>query len=170
MDTAIIIFLLLPNTPLFSAGPAKYRLNADALMRGRPLSLTIYYHALRDFNPRPLAGATGENILGRERPPISIHAPSRGRLHLLLSFRRNGQFQSTPPCGGDRDAGPVGWYRSNFNPRPIAGATCPFLILSAIRSIFQSTPPRGGDVRVQYLDRSQHDFNPRPLAGETMFA
>lgn len=58
MDTAIIIFLLLPNTPLFSAGPAKYRLNADALMRGRPLSLTIYYHALRDFNPRPLVGTT----------------------------------------------------------------------------------------------------------------
>lgn len=27
MDTAIIIFLLLPNTQLFSAGPAKYRLS-----------------------------------------------------------------------------------------------------------------------------------------------
>ena len=26
MDTAVIIFLLLPDTPLFSAGPAKYRL------------------------------------------------------------------------------------------------------------------------------------------------
>ena len=27
MDTAFIIFLLLPDTPLFSAGPAKYRLS-----------------------------------------------------------------------------------------------------------------------------------------------
>ena len=101
MDTAIIIFLLLPNTPLFSAGPAKYRLNADAPMRGR-------------------------------------QAVTRRSSWLMA-------FQSTPPHGGDRDAGPVGWYRSNFNPRPLAGATCPFLILSAIRSIFQSTPPYGGD-------------------------
>ena len=77
-----------------------------------------------NFNPRPLAGATYPHLRSLMPPPISIHAPLRGRLETVLSKDNlihisihaplrgrqipqwldalGAQFQSTPPCGGDR--------------------------------------------------------------------
>ena len=96
-----------------------------------------------NFNPRPHTGATpytgeptGPSIFQSTPPyggdadlcqstcsdPISIHAPIRGRP--ILVFGRPGY--------------------SNFNPRPLAGATTN-LAASVIDVTFQSTPPCGGD-------------------------
>ena len=56
----------------------------------------------RNFNPRPLAGATMRCANATSRKRISIHAPLRGRLGGVLYFIRKKLFQSTPPCGGDQ--------------------------------------------------------------------
>ena len=97
------------------------------------------------------------------------------------------KFQSTPPCGGDKDGAQKAVCCSDFNPRPHAGATLSRHIV-ACNLLFQSTPPCGGDfVRsrnvkstvisihapmrgrpihgVQLLARG--NFNPRPHAGAT---
>ena len=122
MDTAIIIFLLLPNTQLFSAGPAKYRLTPMPPCEGDPVSkvsfvFTGYFNprpltgatragsppttGWQDFNPRPLAGATPSSAQLPPERPISIHAPMRGRPGRWSGRLVQVQFQSTPPRGGD---------------------------------------------------------------------
>jgi len=97
----------------------------------------------QSFNPRPRAGATDEGG----------HANTHG------------QFQSTPPRGGDLNAcfalghvmvsihapargrprlPPAEAVHFCFNPRPRAGATH-FVGPAHVHHRFQSTPPRGGD-------------------------
>ena len=141
-----------------------------------------------NFNPRPLAGATGTT---------------------KIPTRPNG-FQSTPPCGGDESRIVFSQRHGNFNPRPLAGATictgtrdedlvisihaplrgrrggysmqtyydnisihAPLrgrLVRSArtqARGRFQSTPPCGGDYCPKYRISASAYFNPRPLAGAT---
>ena len=187
MDTAIIIFLLLPNTPSFSAGPAKHRLNADAPMRGRPSFEGIFYlHRLfqstppyggdcslkckrshsSDFNPRPIRGRRHSNTANFQIN-ISIHAPIRGRLRIFgmqqkdsifqstpphggdsvkpSSFRRMAIFQSTPPHGGDKETGTVYLVWSKFQSTPPRGGDSCLMALPPPLRRFQSTPPRGGD-------------------------
>ena len=84
---------------------------------------------LVDFNPRPLAGATGRARMTADRRVISIHAPLRGRPnhtpYLVKSLY--------------------------FNPRPLAGATKD-LEAFAEWAKFQSTPPCGGDIyAIKYM-------------------
>ena len=55
-----------------------------------------------DFNPRPLAGATSVVSGLFFCVSISIHAPLRGRRTGSSTGTCKSQFQSTPPCGGDR--------------------------------------------------------------------
>ena len=141
-----------------------------------------------NFNPRPLAGATIHHIAPRLCSRISIHAPLRGRLVTNLYEDRVGEFQSTPPCGGDNclsikrlnltkfqstppcggDSGPPRriWVANHFNPRPLAGATpgggiCPRFLWISIHA-----PLRG---RLRGADENPEGiyFNPRPLAGAT---
>ena len=157
---------------------------------GGDLPWVILSKRFSNFNPRPHAGATRTTGKRRMRPAISIHAPMRGRrfdfsqphlyyktisIHAPMRGRHvtdpdvpgSGQFQSTPPCGGDN-----GWENSssrrlNFNPRPHAGATGMIPEFKGRRAIsihapmrgrpklygavfivveFQSTPPCGGDL------------------------
>ena len=146
---------------------------------------------LLDFNPRPLAGATlAHQAVGRCQR-ISIHAPLRGRLALLLNadvkkiisihaplrgrqrFRLHqtgpAAFQSTPPCGGDHkrhaagDSGSISIHAPLRGRRPRSPRSMP-------HSRFQSTPPCGGDRRGKDEGRKGMDFNPRPLAGATAAA
>ena len=119
---------------------------------------------------------------------ISIHAPLRGRPPSSLSPQASSPFQSTPPCGGDYGAKGPGFRTSDFNPRPLAGATPLFGVgagrvwisihaplrgrplAQALRltgSSFQSTPPCGGDKVCRRAWMERPDFNPRPLAGAT---
>ena len=56
---------------------------------------------------------------------------------------------------------------TNFNPRPLAGATTSFQVARAVVP-FQSTPPCGGDRLDQIRHLGPVDFNPRPLAGATI--
>ena len=77
----------------------------------------------RNFNPRPLAGATFLPCILQVLPAISIHAPLRGR-------RRHTAVQHQPVY---------------FNPRPLAGATNDLGFLAFLQK-FQSTPPCGGDL------------------------
>ena len=135
---------------------------------------------------------------------ISIHAPLRGRPAVVERFRHQSQFQSTPPCGGDRDY--RAWTKAihDFNPRPLAGATNGYMGLVLYNKISIHAPLRGrrplfgvgaGRVRISIhaplrgrpiFDVAQKfnsfisihapllraiqavsDFNPRPLAGAT---
>ena len=57
----------------------------------------------KNFNPRPLAGATVLGGVFVADVGISIHAPLRGRHDTAEPFMYLIQFQSTPPCGGDPD-------------------------------------------------------------------
>ncbi len=165
MDTAIIIFLLLPNTPSFSAGPAKHRLNADAPMRGRPSFEGIFYlHRLfqstppyggdcslkckrshsSDFNPRPIRGRRHSNTANFQIN-ISIHAPIRGRLRIFGMQQKDSIFQSTPPHGGD-SVKPSSFRRmAIFQSTPPHGGDKETGTVYLVWSKFQSTPPRGGD-------------------------
>ena len=83
----------------------------------------IWLQGLRDFNPRPLTGATLAPIADFMDWPISIHAPSRGRLGTPKGQNGFFQFQSTPPHGGDLTSWAFPWRTYNFNPRPLTGAT-----------------------------------------------
>ena len=143
----------------------------------------------RDFNPRPLAGATAQFEIGGTNHKISIHAPLRGRLDRLPAEKQSagisihaplrgrlqatGQvssrqiFQSTPPCGGDGTGKKAEQHRSNFNPRPLAGATTNSLLSTSFLTKFQSTPPCGGDFSPSVHSLHYGNFNPRPLAGAT---
>ena len=121
----------------------------------------------RDFNPRPLAGATYFDKDKIRKALISIHAPLRGRLELVLyhSFHQRisihaplrGRllvlcgfpfvvgFQSTPPCGGDRILTEKGVELYISIHAPLRGRRRVFFRLES-SSVFQSTPPCGGDV------------------------
>ena len=77
----------------------------------------------RDFNPRPLAGATYDCYARIDGSGISIHAPLRGRLMDVKHEAVLKIFQSTPPCGGDVFGPKAVPFQTNFNPRPLAGAT-----------------------------------------------
>ena len=113
--------------------PLRGRLGHDTLITGfakisihAPLRGRLYERrgipTGNDFNPRPLAGATFDALLGgddvqfQSTPPcggdqgdayaalvagISIHAPLRGRPDSITDIAQFVLFQSTPPCGGD---------------------------------------------------------------------
>ncbi len=122
----------------------------------------------KNFNPRPLAGAT--------------HSPAGSSLF--------SSFQSTPPCGGDAAAlhllaglfgisihaplrgRPAGCRRPShwldFNPRPLAGATCrsPRRLRCSICN-FNPRPLAGATPFKWGWGFRPQDFNPRPLAGAT---
>ncbi len=100
---------------------------------------------LKNFNPRPLAGATGRDGTQLDGARISIHAPLRGRPRKPWLTLLHHQFQSTPPCGGDAAGSSRRDTTTNFNPRPLAGAT----------------------LRRALIYPRSDDFNPRPLAGAT---
>ncbi len=140
-------------------------ISIHAPLRGR-LSYPQSVETASYFNPRPLAGATLkekdkiEAAIFQSTPPcggdvaffdrqqvaiISIHAPLRGRHRHRDLFRCPGKFQSTPPCGGDHNNRKDCAEQSDFNPRPLAGATIPTLS----------------------WERDTPYFNPRPLAGAT---
>ena len=185
MDTAIIIFLLLPNTPSFSAGPAKHRLNADAPMRGRPSFEGIFYlHRLfqstppyggdcslkckrshsSDFNPRPIRGRRHSNTANFQIN-ISIHAPIRGRLRIFGMQQKDSIFQSTPPHGGD-SVKPSSFRRmAIFQSTPPHGGDKETGTVYLVWSKFQSTPPRGGDSCLMALPPPLRRFQSTPPRG-----
>ena len=75
------------------------------------------------FNPRPRVGATVDlwGVLTVVR--VSIRAPVWGRRLENLRACSHAEFQSAPPCGGDRTGGQVAVPNRSFNPRPRVGAT-----------------------------------------------
>ena len=120
-----------------------------------------------DFNPRPLAGATRYSDFRRQCDPISIHAPLRGRPSAHCAMVPNSLFQSTPPCGGDRKRLACWMMIQHFNPRPLAGATCPLPGQGQRRCDFNPRPLAGATSPLLPTSSSRPYFNPRPLAGAT---
>ena len=113
----------------------------------------------------------------------------RGRRRIYLARAGRLLFQSTPPCGGDARGIETSCLSTNFNPRPLAGATDVAIDVVVFNGIsihaplrgrqrpmaigrstrrFQSTPPCGGDFFPGCVETSNPDFNPRPLAGATL--
>ena len=161
------------------------------------------------FNPRPLAGATtstketclilmtfqstppcgGDDLIGAQGVspgPISIHAPLRGRQGDGRLAQPHVQFQSTPPCGGDTSSTGKGPGFTDFNPRPLAGATtsmtlpCFWIRISIHAPLrgrpasgrqgssgtrFQSTPPCGGDYKSSSVLYPMYPFQSTPPCG-----
>ena len=134
------------------------------VMRFSPFSL------VPDFNPRPLAGATLDLAHVLIPGAISIHAPLRGRRVAVPVGVAGVQFQSTPPCGGDKMTWDFWRFCENFNPRPLAGATR----LDQCRDLgpvyFNPRPLAGATHHLGCGSTTMTNFNPRPLAGATMFA
>ena len=98
---------------------------------------------------------------------ISIHAPSRERLIVLMLKHYIFLFQSTLPRGSDYSAGDRGKNFTDFNPRSLAGATTTEWDFVGKRYKFQSTLPRGSDLSRTYEIFYRGNFNPRSLAGAT---
>ena len=96
------------------------------------------------FNPRPLAGATGARRFRSLYQRISIHAPLRGRLGVRAPVKDIWQISIHAPLRGRHRR--INGTRRNlyFNPRPLAGAT-DLHGDPALDVRFQSTPPCGGD-------------------------
>ena len=142
------------------------------------------------FNSRPREGATALRPIRTLHPPVSTHAPARGRppgssWSDLRQYRFNSRpregatparrqswiteakFQLTPPRGGDESHGQVSSIPRGFNSRPREGAT-----LSGLRRLsgsrrFQLTPPRGGDHDLPRPGLDPLGFNSRPREGAT---
>ena len=165
-----------------------FTISIHAPLRGRR-SRVLGFQEFHDFNPRPLAGATGCRFSLSWLSAISIHAPLRGRLFCLVQALDGLQFQSTPPCGGDiaHDARFVNRVMISIHAplrgRPVdgnGGIVLPKISIHApLRGrhqrglfgisplLFQSTPPCGGDLDLPAQVAGGPDFNPRPLAGAT---
>ena len=79
--------------------------------------------ATMEFQSTPPCGGDVITILQVCFPGISIHAPLRGRLVGVLAKLSCILFQSTPPCGGDVSTSSMSDWVTDFNPRPLAGAT-----------------------------------------------
>ena len=156
-------------------------------MRGRPQPGIIKVERFY-FNPRPLAGATVKIYARDWSRRFQSTPPCGGDPKTIAISTEYPRFQSTPPCGGDRNPPDNPHRQPDFNPRPLAGATCHkyqhdnYTIISihaplrgrptAVSSrglswSFQSTPPCGGDGMAVYRNGRDKDFNPRPLAGAT---
>ena len=112
----------------------------------------------------------------------------RGRLRPPHGSAGSARFQSTPPCGGDKDQ--LGYLVNivKFQSTPPCGGDKVNNVSHATAATFQSTPPCGGDnsqrccLWIQSISihapmrgrrgkprRNHHtpDFNPRPHAGAT---
>ena len=140
-----------------------------------------------EFQSTPPCGGDTADTFNVTLPPISIHAPLRGRPHgsrchgtseyfnprplagatyYEMKPIKDDVFQSTPPCGGDQRSWKPLPTTMHFNPRPLAGAT-PCSPSRSCISAFQSTPPCGGDLKRHAGEGETTYFNPRPLAGAT---
>ena len=120
------------------------------------------------FNSRPREGATWSSFArAAQLPPVSTHAPARGRPPPVSGWWSGSAFQLTPPRGGDRKCGaimaggvPVSTHApargrpSSSRPGPICGG-------------FQLTPPRGGDPHRDAAPKCGVCFNSRPREGAT---
>ena len=79
--------------------------------------------------------------------PISIHAPSRERRIVSLSYAKDvSRFQSTLPHGSDSCKMLPVLRFMNFNPRSLTGATGNIIKYACRCGKFQSTLPRGSDL------------------------
>ncbi len=154
-------------------------------MRGRPgTPVSFWIRSL--FQSTPPCGGDYISKGSRYRLRISIHAPLRGRLDADFLAVVAKSFQSTPPCGGDpltlvlpsgfltfQSTPPCGgdaWsclnqsQQSDFNPRPLAGATGAFRGV-LVSTGFQSTPPCGGDGEWSHLHDGHSISIHAPLRG-----
>ena len=103
------------------------------------------------FNPRPRVGANGAGGFAvRGVLPVSIHAPVWGRTFSASVLTTSPlEFQSTPPCGGERRLS----HRSSR------------------RRTFQSTPPCGSELDRRPSERSECEVSIHaPVWGRTLYA
>ena len=143
---------------------------------------------LANFNPRPLAGATGYVATEEGKRIFQSTPPCGGDSWIGRTCFRLSRFQSTPPCGGDpkivqqeikapisihaplRGRPGGGRQRQNHGAisihAPLRGRRMANKILPC-GAEFQSTPPCGGDEGKRSVGINVNNFNPRPLAGAT---
>ena len=132
--------------PPRSAGfRGRTRFNPRPPRGGRPARSAGTGGRRRFQSTPPARRATGGPIFGRERAPVSIHAPR---------------------AEGDATAPPSRWSPDSFNPRPPRGGRLPVGDDGNRITWFQSTPParratRGGTSAA----RPAGCFNPRPPRG-----
>ena len=80
----------------------------------------------------------------KEEEHISILAPSRERHAYVSAGVTSAEFQSSLPRGSDLMRLCCSLCNQNFNPRSLAGATLPLLLMMLLCK-FQSSLPRGSD-------------------------
>ena len=139
------------------------------------------------FNPRPLTGATKNREPRYDTLKNFNPRPLTGATRCTPTWKWWTKFQSTPPHGGDRTIPPAliivdisihapsrgrrAWQEnlhnpsSNFNPRPLTGATFWASFMQSVSPRFQSTPPHGGDGKVMFKQITSQLFQSTPPHG-----
>ena len=146
----------------------------------------------RHFNPRSLTGATRRKKKATPAFWISIHAPSRERHSIELTYVDAEKISIHAPSRERRLALPSRLYLPvHFNPRSLTGATLQKSLFVPCRVKFQSTLPHGSDdssklnqnrfdfisihapsrerlSRFSSITLTSFNFNPRSLTGATI--
>ncbi len=136
-------------------------------MRGRPVQ-TRQKHHQTEFQSTPPCGGDFNIQDGRQRRPISIHAPLRGRRRIEIEIVAMCGFQSTPPCGGDLDAVTTPPEPVEFQSTPPCGGDTADTFNVTLPPISIHAPLRGRPHGSRCHGTSEY-FNPRPLAGATYY-
>ena len=114
----------------------------------------------------PLRGRLFHQVLGGAGFFISIHAPLRGRHKTPVMINSVTDFNPRPLAGATAALAQIPSIWQYFNPRPLAGATSRGHAARQRALISIHAPLRGRQGR----GRKRTDpanFNPRPLAGAT---
>ena len=117
-------------------------ISIHAPLRGRH-ALVLGVSGRERFQSTPPCGGDQGAGPGLRKTGISIHAPLRGRQLDMFRTGSGAKFQSTPPCGGDSASQGRGGRIADFNPRPLAGATCCRCFIGKGNAISIHAPLRG---------------------------
>ena len=130
-----------PDADIKAAKASSISIHAPSRERRR--YILHWRRRLSYFNPRSLAGATGEWERAGCPKEISIHAPSRERQYPMFpQCQLYNLFQSTLPRGSDRNVPSYALLMTNFNPRSLAGATADLIIDYRVKGISIHAPSR----------------------------
>ncbi len=128
-----------------SVWPAGHAVSIHAPVGGRTRRNRIGVNLGLSFNPRPRGGANRS---------CRIHGGKRCR------------FQSTPPWGGERVAGPVQFVSQYVSIHaPVGGRTASWCRSLGRSTCFNPRPRGGANYQFRSGQRRTTGFNPRPRGG-----
>ncbi len=117
------------------------------------------------FNPRTHVGCDQKSDKFRDSALISIHAPTWGATHTVLSRLSIRQFQSTHPRGVRLSFGIIAINRIHFNPRTHVGCDSALRLFTPVSAISIHAPTWGATLDRFGFKNWLSNFNPRTHVG-----